>query len=86
MSTQEVYVIQPYKRVKRRLVAEQPTHCKSADEAMLRLTRLRDRDTVAGAIAFSIIVDTETGETHDDPRTLGRFGDLPPQFGDEDDA
>ncbi len=70
-----MYLVQAFKQVGKKLVAEPVQQVKSGDKALLTAERLAP--SRAGVIAFSQEVDIET-DTYDEPRVLVRLGTLPP--------
>ncbi|KFL26614.1 hypothetical protein JP74_12820 [Devosia sp. 17-2-E-8] len=70
-----MYLVQAFKQVDRKLVADPVQTAKTAEKAMAMAERLAP--TRAGVIAFSQEVDVET-DAYDEPRILLKLGDLPP--------
>jgi hypothetical protein len=70
-----MYLVQAFKQVGKKLVAEPVQQVKTEEKALLTAERLAP--SRAGVIAFSQEVDIET-DTYDEPRVLVRIGTLPP--------
>jgi len=70
-----MYLVQAFKQVGRKLVADPVQTTKTAEKATATAERLAP--TRAGVIAFSQEVDVET-DAYDEPRILLKLGDLPP--------
>jgi len=70
-----MYLVQTFKQVGKKLVAEPVQQAKTEDKALMMAERLAP--SRAGVIAFSQEVDLET-DTYDEPRVLLRVGTLPP--------
>lgn len=68
------YLVQAFKQVGRKLVADPMQLAKSAEKAVAAAERLGP--TRAGVVAFSQEVDVET-DSYDEPRILFRTGTLP---------
>ncbi|GLQ53156.1 hypothetical protein [Devosia nitrariae] len=70
-----MYLVQAFKQIGHRLVADQIQTSKSAEKAVATAERLAP--IRAGVIAFSQEVDIET-DAYDEPRVLLKLGRLPP--------
>lgn len=81
MSEKTYYVVQPFEKKGRRLIAAPATQCRTDDEAIARAGR--DAKRYAGVVAFRQVADDETGETTDEPVFLARHGELPSDMSDE---
>ncbi len=71
------YICQIYRREKKsRLQIEQTIECRDAEHAKDRAQRAYDLGRHAGVDAYSVVVDTEMGDTGM-PVFLTRLGDVP---------
>jgi hypothetical protein len=70
-----MYLVQAFKQVGKKLVADPVIVSKGSDKAIATAERLAPMR--AGVLAFSQDVDVET-DTYDEPRVLLRIGTLPP--------
>ena len=70
-----MYLVQAFKQVGRKLVADPVQTTKTAEKAMATAERLAP--TRAGVIAFSQEVDVEA-DSYGEPRILLKLGDLSP--------
>ncbi|MDY8110413.1 hypothetical protein U0C82_14820 [Fulvimarina sp. 2208YS6-2-32] len=81
MTEKTYFIVQAFEKKGRRLVAAQPTQCRSEAEAIGRAER--DARRFTGVVAFRQVADDETGEVVDEPVFLARYGDLPQELSDE---
>ena len=75
------YIVQPFEKQGRKLVAAPATQCRTDAEAIARAER--DAKRFAGVIAVRQVADEETGEMADEPVILARHGELPANIADE---
>jgi hypothetical protein len=80
MASLTIYLAQGFAQKGRRLVADPPIACRSADDAIRRAERLAE--IRAGAVAIQQTVDDDTGEVDEGSRLLFRAGTLPASFDD----
>ena len=73
------FVVQAFKKQGRKLVPDQPSKARDAEDAIERAQRLVD--SRVGVVAYSIDVDAEV-DYWGDPKVLFRTGELPPDFDD----
>ena len=76
MARQTIYLAQGFSND--RLTPAQPVVCRTEEAA--RRTAERLAATNAGAVAFSISSDTDTGDYDDVPTIFFRTGQLPDEF------
>ncbi|SMC43371.1 hypothetical protein SAMN06297251_102161 [Fulvimarina manganoxydans] len=81
MAEKTYFVVQAFEKKGKRLLAVQPTQCRSDDDAIGRAER--DAKRFAGVVAFRQVADDETGEVLDEPVVLARHGELPANMADE---
>jgi hypothetical protein len=72
------HFVQTFKRVGKKLVAQPPQACRSADHAKLRAEQLGQGEQ-KGAIAISVSGEPEFGE-FEPPVVLARYGDVPTEW------
>jgi ribosomal protein S7 len=70
-----MYLVQAFKQIGKKLVADPVQISKTAEKAVAAAERLAPMR--AGVIAFSQEVDIET-DAYDEPRVLLKLGTLPP--------
>ena len=79
MAHETVFLVQAFRAGKgKRLIADTPVKCRTAEIARQKAERLAD--TMAGVVAFAMSGDAELGEYDDAPAILFKSGRLPPQF------
>ncbi|MFD2237131.1 hypothetical protein [Aureimonas populi] len=75
MPVQTLYIVQQFEKQGRKLVKGRALDFRSAAEAVARAER--DAVRFAGVVAVTVTVDTETGETLEDPVILAQHGEVP---------
>ncbi|WP_185982636.1 hypothetical protein [Aureimonas mangrovi] len=82
MPAKTLYIVQQFERQGKKLVAGRQMEFPSAQAAVARADR--DAERVAGVVAITQTVDTDTGEVLEEPAVLARHGELPAgMFGDD---
>lgn len=76
-----VYTAQGFAQKGRRLIADPPIPCRTADDAVRRAERLAE--IRVGAVAIEQSIDDETGEVGDNARILFRAGSLPASLAED---
>ena len=82
MTEKILHIVQQFERMGKKLVAGRAMEFKTADEALARAER--DAARMAGVVALTQTIDTDTGEVLEEPVILARHGELPREFQPED--
>lgn len=78
MPTKTLYIVQQFERQGRKLVAGRSIDYRNAQEAVARAER--DAEKLAGVVALTMAVDTDTGEVVEEPTVLAKYGEVSREF------
>jgi hypothetical protein len=81
MPEKVLFIVQQFERRGKKFAAGRSVEYRTADEAIARAER--DREKFAGVVALTMAVDTDTGEVVEEPKVLARFGEVGREFREE---